>query len=57
MSMARAMAKPMFAQLGTPPAAKSHVILDTAHDVTEDRARLVKAMLDWLNRYLGRVQS
>jgi eukaryotic-like serine/threonine-protein kinase len=48
---------PLFEMLGTPPADKSHVILDTPHDVTEQRPQLVKAVLDWLDRYLGRVQE
>lgn len=46
---------PMFRMLGTPAADKSHVVLDTPHDVTEQRSQLVKAVLDWLDRYLGRV--
>jgi eukaryotic-like serine/threonine-protein kinase len=46
---------PMFQMLGTPPEDKSHVVLDTPHDVTEQRPQLVKAVLDWLDRYLGRV--
>jgi eukaryotic-like serine/threonine-protein kinase len=46
---------PMFAMLGTPEADKKHVLLDTPHDVTEDRPRLTKEVLDWLDKYLGRV--
>jgi serine/threonine protein kinase/formylglycine-generating enzyme required for sulfatase activity/dienelactone hydrolase len=46
---------PMFAALGSPAADKEHLVLDTPHDVTERRPQLVKAVLDWLNRYLGRV--
>jgi len=46
---------PMFKMLGTPAADKSHVVLDTPHDVTEQRSQLVKAVLDWLDRYLGQV--
>jgi dienelactone hydrolase len=46
---------PLFEMLGTPLANKSHVVLDTPHDVTEQRAQLVKAVLDWLDRYLGPV--
>jgi eukaryotic-like serine/threonine-protein kinase len=46
---------PLFAMLGTPEADKRHVILDTPHDVTEQRPQLVKAVLDWLDHYLGRV--
>jgi serine/threonine protein kinase/dienelactone hydrolase len=48
---------PLFEMLGTPPADKSHVILDTPHDVTEQRPQLVKTVLDWLDHYLGRVQE
>jgi eukaryotic-like serine/threonine-protein kinase len=47
---------PLFRMLGTPEADKRHVVLDTPHDVTEERPRLVKAVLDWLDKYLGRVQ-
>ncbi len=46
---------PMFAMLGTPAGDKQHVVLDTPHDVTERRPQLVAAVLDWLDRYLGRV--
>jgi len=46
---------PMFAMLGTPAADKQHLVLDTPHDVTERRPQLVEAVLDWLDRYLGRV--
>jgi hypothetical protein len=48
---------PMFQMLGTPAEDKSHVILDTPHDVTEKKPQLVKAVLDWLDKYLGRVGS
>jgi len=47
---------PFFAMLGTPAADKRHVVLDTPHDVTEQRSQLSKTVLDWLDRYLGRVQ-
>jgi hypothetical protein len=46
---------PMFDMLGTPPADKQHLILETPHDVTEQRPQLVKAVLDWLDHYLGPV--
>jgi formylglycine-generating enzyme required for sulfatase activity/tRNA A-37 threonylcarbamoyl transferase component Bud32 len=46
---------PLFRMLGTPPEDKKHVVLDTPHDVTEQRGQLVKVVLDWLDRYLGRV--
>jgi formylglycine-generating enzyme required for sulfatase activity/dienelactone hydrolase len=48
---------PFFSMLGTPPVDKSHVLLDTPHDVTEQRPQLVKAVLDWLDRYMGRVDN
>lgn len=46
---------PLFRMLGTPAADKSHVILDTPHDVTEQRPLLVKTVLEWLDRDLGGV--
>ncbi len=48
---------PLFAMLGTPTGDKRHVVLDTPHDVTEQRPQLVKAVLDWLDHYLGRVNE
>ena len=47
---------PLFRMLGTPEADKKHVLLETPHDVTEDRPRLMKEVLDWLDKYLGRVK-
>ncbi|MGB7022693.1 MAG: hypothetical protein WBD73_02755, partial [Candidatus Acidiferrales bacterium] len=46
---------PLFRVLGTPDADKRHVVLDTPHDVREQRPQLVKAVLAWLDKYLGRV--
>lgn len=46
---------PLFAMLGTPSVDKSHVLLDTAHDVTDQRSELVHTVLEWLDKYLGRV--
>ena len=48
---------PLFAMLGTPAADKRHVVLNTPHDVTEQRPELVHAVLDWLDKYLGRVNN
>jgi eukaryotic-like serine/threonine-protein kinase len=48
---------PLFAMLGTPAGDKRHLVLDTPHDVTEQRPQLVKAVLDWLDHYLGRVNE
>ncbi len=45
---------PMFRMLGTPDADKRHVLFDTPHDVREQHAQLVKVVLDWLDKYLGR---
>jgi eukaryotic-like serine/threonine-protein kinase len=47
---------PLFRMLGTPEADKKHVLLETPHDVTEDRPRLTKEVLAWLDTYLGRVE-
>ncbi len=46
---------PLFRMLGTPDADKKHVVLDTPHDVTGQKPELVKTVLDWLDKYLGRV--
>jgi len=46
---------PMFQMLGSPPADKRHVVLDTPHDVTDRRTELVQAVLPWLDKYLGRI--
>jgi eukaryotic-like serine/threonine-protein kinase len=48
---------PLFTQLGTADADKRHVVLDTPHDVTDQRPQLVKTVLDWLDHYLGRVRE
>lgn len=48
---------PLFAMLGTPPADKRHVLLDTPHDVTEARPQLARDVLEWLDKYLGRVKN
>jgi len=48
---------PLFKMLATPDADKRHVLLDTPHDVTEDRVHLRAAVLDWLDKYLGRVSE
>jgi dienelactone hydrolase len=49
--------EPLFKMLGTPEKDKEHIVLETPHDVTEQRPLLVKAVLDWLDRYLGRVNE
>jgi serine/threonine protein kinase len=41
--------------LGAPAADKKVVLFDTPHDVSEQRADLVREVVGWLDRYLGRV--
>jgi eukaryotic-like serine/threonine-protein kinase len=48
--------EPLFQMLGTPATDKRHIILDTGHDVTGRRTELVRDVLDWLDKYLGRVE-
>jgi pimeloyl-ACP methyl ester carboxylesterase len=48
--------RPLFQMLGTPPADKRHVVMETPHDVRQDRPLLVKEVLAWLDKYLGRVE-
>jgi eukaryotic-like serine/threonine-protein kinase len=49
--------KPLFEMLGTPPPDKRHIVLDTPHDVNEQRAQLTKTVLDWLDKYVGPVRD
>jgi dienelactone hydrolase len=48
---------PLFAAIGTSPVDKSHILLDTPHDVTEQHPQLVHDVLEWLDKYLGRVNN
>jgi hypothetical protein len=41
--------------LGARAADKKVVLFDTAHDVSEQRADLVREVLAWLDKYLGKV--
>jgi formylglycine-generating enzyme required for sulfatase activity/dienelactone hydrolase len=45
----------LFRMLGTPAADKKAVTFDTAHDVSEQRADLVREVVAWLDKYLGKV--
>jgi dienelactone hydrolase len=45
---------PLFRMLGTPAADKRHVVFDTPHDVRLRRSDLVREVLEWFDRYLGR---
>lgn len=47
---------PMFRLLATPAKDKRHVIFDTAHDVSVMRHEMIREVLAWLERYLGRVE-
>jgi dienelactone hydrolase len=47
---------PLFRMLGTAAADKRHVVFDTPHDVRLRRTDLVREVLDWYDKYLGRVQ-
>jgi dienelactone hydrolase len=46
---------PLFRMLGTPVAHKRHVVFETAHDVRMQRPDLVREVLAWYDKYLGRV--
>jgi dienelactone hydrolase len=46
---------PMFRLLGAPPDKKRHTVFATAHDVTIMRNDLIREILDWMDRFLGRV--
>jgi dienelactone hydrolase len=46
---------PMMRMLGTPAADKRHVIFETPHDVNLRRDDLVREVLAWFDKYLGRV--
>ena len=46
---------PMFEMIGTAPADKFRKVLETPHDVTELKPELSKAVLGFLDKYLGRV--
>jgi hypothetical protein len=41
--------------LGVPSADKKVVLLETAHDVSEKRADLIREVTGWLDKYLGKV--
>ncbi|HWR53788.1 MAG TPA: dienelactone hydrolase family protein, partial [Bryobacteraceae bacterium] len=47
---------PMFHLLGTPAKYKRHVVFETAHDVSVMRHEMIREVLAWLDRYLGRIE-
>jgi dienelactone hydrolase len=48
--------EPLFQMLGTPAADKKHVVFETPHDVRLRRNDLVREVLAWYDKYLGRVK-
>ncbi len=46
----------MFRSLGTPEKDKRYVVLETAHDVSVGRNEMMREVLTWLDRYLGKVK-
>jgi pimeloyl-ACP methyl ester carboxylesterase len=50
--------KPYFARLGTPPEHKRHVVLTGGHYIIgQQHSQVVREVLDWLDRCLGRVDE
>lgn len=47
--------QPLMRMLGTPEADKRTVVLDTPHDVSQQKEALSKEVLAWLDKYLGRI--
>jgi cephalosporin-C deacetylase-like acetyl esterase len=47
---------PLYRLLGTPAEHKRHVVLEAAHDLGAQRTRVVREVLDWLDRYLGPIR-
>ncbi len=47
---------PLFHALGTPEKDKRHILLETDHDLSGCQKDVVKANLEWLDRYLGPVR-
>lgn len=47
---------PLFHALGTPAADTRQVVFETPHDVRLRRDDLVREVLGWYDKYLGRVQ-
>ncbi len=48
--------KQLFRLLGMSEKDKRHVLFDTAHDVSLNRAEMMREVLGWLDKYLGKVQ-
>jgi dipeptidyl aminopeptidase/acylaminoacyl peptidase len=48
---------PMFESFGAPPEDKRHVTFKTAHGVFPHRNEMIRETLDWLDRYLGKIET
>src|SRR5579872_304179 len=46
----------MLRMLGTPAEDKKVVMFDTSHDVSEQRADLIREVVGWLDKYFGKVE-
>jgi hypothetical protein len=46
--------KPLFQAFGTPPKDKQHVVFEAGH--VPPNELMIKEVLDWLDRYQGRVR-
>jgi hypothetical protein len=42
--------------VATPAQDKKAILFDTAHDVSEQRTDLIREVLAWLDRYLGKIR-
>ncbi len=50
--------KPLFDLLGTPPGDKQHILFPGEHSIAwECREQYHKAIVDWLDQYLGKVET
>jgi dienelactone hydrolase len=49
--------EPMFRLLGTPPKDKRLAVFAGGHGVFDNWSEVMREILDWLDRYLGRVQT
>ena len=47
---------PLFRMLGTPAQDKRHVLFESAHDVRTQRPDMIREVLAWWDKYLGRVE-
>jgi serine/threonine protein kinase/dienelactone hydrolase len=48
--------EPLFRMLGAPESDKKHVVLDTPHEIVQQKDQMVEVVLEWLDKYLGTVR-